>query len=384
MQKSSKIALIAPSIFDGVILHSHCALLIDGKRVDAITPLNKIPQEYMPHHFSGMLSPGFIDLQVNGGGGLLFNDAPTLTALKTILNAHYQQGTHALLPTLITADDKTIEAGLKSVVEAAAKGIEGVAGIHIEGPMINPERKGIHHEPNIRQLSESIIEQICDTKEVTRLITLAPETLDLALIEKLSHHGVIVFAGHTKASPSLLQEAVAAGLKGFTHLFNAMPQMESRAPNSAGFAISDETTFASIIHDTLHVDPLMVKLAYQSKPKGKLYLVSDAMSLIGAKEKSFKLDGQMIYLKEGKLVNQGGTLAGAHIDMAKSVLNSAEKLAIPLTEAIQLGTTYPANVLELDPAYQQGERPRFGLLKRGYTAAVNHYYQGKFEPISLP
>lgn len=379
MTERTKQAFIAPSIFDGVILHSQCALLIEHHTIVAIVPQDQIPQEYSIQNFPGMLAPGFIDLQVNGGGGILFNDAPNLIGLQKILSAHLSMGTHALLPTLITANDAIIESALSALSYGVEKKTAGLLGIHIEGPMINPKRKGIHHEPNIRTLSETIIDQICAEDHFVRLVTLAPECVELSLIERLTQHGVIVFAGHTKASPDRLKEAISAGLKGFTHLFNAMPQMESRNPKTTGFALQDQTSYASIIHDQFHVDPFMVKLAYQSKPKGKLFLVSDAMSTVGSQNQQFLLDGQPIFVKEGRLVNSEGTLAGAHIDMAQSVLNSTKNLNISLIEAIKLGTTYPAELIQ-NP---RQTIPRYGLLKKGFQAAINHYHDNRFEPIIL-
>lgn len=374
MNLSQKQALLAPSIFDGVILHSDSAILIDHDRVEAIVPQSLIPADYQRHTLSGTLLPGLIDLQVNGGGGLLFNDEPNIAGLQKIIQAHQKLGTAAILPTLITANDETLLAGLKAVDAATHQKMDGLLGIHIEGPMINPRRKGIHKLENIRTLQAAIIEEICQRTHFTRLITLAPEMVPLQLIEKLTAAGVIVFAGHTECAPSLLKEAIAAGVKGFTHLYNAMPAMESRNPGTTGFAIQSKETFASIIHDTYHVDPLMVKLAYQSKPKGTLFLVSDAMSSIGSEQSEFILDDQTIYVKAGLLTNREGTLAGAHIDMATSVLNCANLLDIPLIEAFAMGTTIPARVINTVD---------YGFLKKGYKAAINQFKDGKMMPIAL-
>lgn len=374
MQMSHKIALLAPSIFDGVILHSDAALLIEDNLIIGISDTQNIPNDFHIQHCEGMLMPGFIDLQVNGGGGILFNDAPTIQGIQAILKAHQSHGTAALLPTLITADDETIVKGLNAVKEAYAQNISGLLGIHIEGPMINVKRKGIHKAGNIRTLSDEIIDQICEAAPFTRFVTLAPEMVPLTLIEKLSNAGVIVFAGHTEASPECLHDAVLAGLKGFTHLYNAMPQMESRNPQTTGFAIQSKETYASIIHDTYHVDPLMVKLAYQSKPKGTLFLVSDAMSSLGATQTEFVLDDQTIYVKEGRLTNQQGTLAGAHVDMRTSILNSAKYLDISLIEAIAMGTAYPENLIKSGA---------YGYLKKGYKAMINQLESDKITPVFL-
>lgn len=375
MNQSQQYALVAPSIFDGVILHYSSALLIHNDQIIDLIPQTAIPAEYPLYSLEGTLLPGFIDLQVNGGGGILFNDMPNLQGLKAILKAHRALGTAALLPTLITADDQTILSGLQAVREGIQQELAGLLGIHIEGPMINPKRKGIHKLSNIRILSDEMIEEICrDDTNFTRLITLAPEMVPLKLIEKLKNAGVIIFAGHTEASPNLLEEAISAGVTGFTHLYNAMPQMESRNPGTTGFAIQSQNTYASIIHDTFHVDPLMVKLAYQSKPKGRLFLVSDAMSSIGSRQTEFTLDDQTIYVQDGRLTNSTGTLAGAHVDMSTSVLNSARNLDIPIEEAFTMGTSIPADIIHSS---------QYGFLKKGYKAAINQLKDGKIIPVSL-
>lgn len=374
MNQSPQYALLAPSIFDGVILHSDSALLIQDDHIIDLVSQSHIPSEYRQYTFEGTLLPGFIDLQVNGGGGVLFNDAPTIQGLTTIIESHQNLGTAAILPTLITADDATILAGLEAVKTGIEQNISGLLGIHIEGPMINPKRKGIHKLTNIRILNDEILEEICNNSSFTRLVTLAPEMVPLKLIEKLKNAGVIVFAGHTEASPSQLNEAISAGMTGFTHLYNAMPQMESRNPGTTGFAIQSKTAYASIIHDTYHVNPLMVKLAYQSKPKGTLFLVSDAMSSIGSSQTEFILDDQMIYVKDGRLTNKAGTLAGAHVDMATSILNSMKYLDISVDEALAMGTSTPANVIQSQ---------QYGYLKNGYKAVINQLKNGKITSVSL-
>ncbi|MHC5224895.1 N-acetylglucosamine-6-phosphate deacetylase [Ignatzschineria sp. LJL83] len=367
-----KLAYVAPVIFDGETLHRNRAILVDHQQITAIVAKHQIPTDYKIVEIKGTILPGFLDLQVNGGGGVLFNDQPNIEGLKTIIQAHQNLGTSAILPTLITADDQTISKGLHAVQKGIEQNLSGLLGIHIEGPMINPERKGIHKLSNIRILSDTLIDEICAHQEFTRLITLAPEMVSLKLIEKLSNTGVIVFAGHTEASPERLQEAVLAGLQGFTHLYNAMPQMESRNPSTTGFAIQSKETFTSIIHDTFHVDPLMVKLAYQSKPKGTLFLVSDAMSSIGSDQEQFILDDQTIYVQEGKLTNATGTLAGAHVDMATSVLNSISYLDISESEAFTMGTSIPATVIHSQ---------QYGFLKPGFKAFLNQYHNNKIRPI---
>lgn len=374
MPLSTYNALTAPSIFDGVKIHANSAILIQDGIIQAIVLQTDIPPQYTLKNFEGLLMPGMVDLQVNGGGGVLFNDEPSIKGLKTLLSAHRIRGTAAILPTLITADNQTIKQSLKAVSQGIKQALPGLLGIHIEGPMINPKRKGIHKLENIRTLNDTLIEEICSYQDFTRLITLAPEMVDMRLIEKLSNAGVIVFAGHTEASPACLNEAMSAGLKGFTHLYNAMPAMESRNPGTTGFAIQSQNSYASIIHDTYHVDPLMVKLAYQSIPKGNLFLVSDAMSSLGSDQSEFILDDQTIYVQDGRLTNKSGTLAGAHIDMVTSVINSAKLLDIPLSEALAMGTSIPAKVIDSH---------HYGFIKNGYKAFINEMKSDKITPVFL-
>ncbi|WP_051396078.1 N-acetylglucosamine-6-phosphate deacetylase [Ignatzschineria larvae DSM 13226] len=368
----SSCALLAPQIYDGSTLYQDHALLIEKGVIIEIVPQTTIPATYEQYDCGDLLMPGFIDLQVNGGGGVLFNDEPNLKGIKTILQAHQARGTAALLPTLISADDNTIEQGIKAVSQGMKASLPGLLGIHIEGPMINLKRKGIHAAANLRILSDHLIDTICGHHEMVRLVTLAPEIVPLKLIEKLTKAGVIVFAGHTEASPERLKEAIAAGLQGFTHLYNAMPAMESRKPGTTGFAIQAEKSYASIIHDGLHVDPLMVQLAYRSKPKGKLFLVSDAMSSIGAIQNQFQLDDQMIYLRDGRLVNADGTLAGAHLDMAQALLNTLHSIDIPLIDALAMATSIPAQIIQ---------SIQYGYLKKGNKAMINVLKDDKISPV---
>lgn len=367
-------ALSSPFIFDGEKIHSNSAILTQEGIIQAIVLQGDIPQQYSLQKFEGLLMPGMVDLQVNGGGGILLNDEPSIKGLEIILSAHRSRGTAAILPTLITADDETIKKSLDAISLGIKQELPGLLGIHIEGPMINPKRKGIHKRENIRTLDESLIDEICCHQNFTRLITLAPEMVPMKLIEKLNNAGVIVFAGHTEASPTCLNEAISAGLKGFTHLYNAMPAMESRNPGPTGFAIQSQKTFASIIHDTYHVNPLMVKLAYQSMPKGHLFLVSDAMSSIGSDQTEFVLDDQTIYVQDGRLTNMSGTLAGAHVDMVTSVINSAKFLDIPLSEALAMGTSIPAKVIDSN---------HYGFIKNGYKAFINEMKSDKITPVFL-
>ena len=374
----------APSLFDGEAFLLEQTLLInrDNDLIEAVfNPKNRedrkaistlspnIPQSTI----TGILTPGFIDLQVNGGGGILFNDEPTLDGLKTILNAHLSIGTHALLPTLITPTDEVIMQALDAIEAGIKANLNGLLGIHLEGPMINPLRKGIHKEENIHIPSEAVLTRLIEANGRFGhiLITLAPETVPMVLIKRLTDAGITVFAGHTKADPDTLNAAKLSGLSGFTHLYNAMPPMESRNPGTLGFAITDETSYASIIHDGYHIDPIMVKLAIEAKPDGKLFLITDAMATTGSDLKKFILDGKEIYYNKGRLVDHNGTLAGAHLSLATAVINT-HQLGYSLEKSIKMASLYPAMAIQ---------NTHYGKIKKGYRAAFNRYDEGQFFPL---
>ncbi len=355
--------LSAPTLFNGEEWLAHQVISIENGVISAIEPNNqKQTGENHLHFEDGFLTASFIDLQVNGGGGVLFNDEPNLEGIRTILSAHQKLGTGAILPTLITADDATMINALAAAAEAQASNLEGVLGIHLEGPMLNPKKRGIHNSALFRTLSQTMLNALTTHNYGKVLLTVAPEMIDLSLLLELTNHGIYLFAGHTEASPDTLAEAINYGLHGFTHLYNAMPQMSSRDPNTTGFALVDENSYASIIGDGLHIDPLMLLLATRTKPKGKLFFVSDSMRTTGSNMTQFQLDQRTIYLKEGHLVDEQNTLAGAHLSMADNVAN-ALKFGIDLPLALNMASRYPAEALNIN---------QLGRIEVGRRAMINH------------
>jgi N-acetylglucosamine-6-phosphate deacetylase len=307
-----------------------------------------------------LLLPGFIDIQVNGGGGVLFNDAPGVDTIRAIGEAHRKFGTTGFLPTLISDDLEVVAAAIAATDEAIAAGVPGVLGIHIEGPFLNEAKKGVHDPAKFRVLDDDAISLLSSLKRGKTLVTLAPEMTSPELIAKLVDAGVIVAAGHTNASYDEVRAALDAGLNGFTHLFNAMSPLTSREPGVVGAALDDDSSWCGLIADGHHVHPASLRIAIASKPRGCSLLVTDAMSSVGAVNKSFEFNGQLIDVSNGRCVTADGTLAGSDLDMASAVRNATTMLRVELAEAVRMASTYPAAALGIDT--------ELGQIKAGYRA----------------
>ena len=335
------IALAASRMFDGTALVRDRVVIVDGDRIVAIaTDLPAgVAAEILPP--DTILAPGFVDLQVNGGGGVMLNDAITVDAMRRIAEAHARCGTTTILPTLISGTRPQLREAL-AVAEVAIGQVPGVAGLHIEGPFIALARRGIHPASAVTTLTDADMALLGEPRGLQVLLTLAPDTVPPDLVTRLVRAGVVVFAGHTDASYEQVSDALAAGATGFTHLFNAMSQFASRAPGAVGAALAHRDAYAGIIVDGLHVHPAAVTAAFAAKGAARLFLVSDAMATAGSDVSSFTLNGVVIYLKDGRLANDAGTLAGAHLTMAEAVRNAVQLAGIPLAEALRMGTATPA------------------------------------------
>jgi len=346
-------------LVDGAFV-SGKTVVIDAGRIAVIIPENEVQDSVERIDLAGrMLVPGFIDTQVNGGGDRLFNDDPSIETIAAIGAAHRQFGTTGFLPTLISDDADKIEAALEAVRQAIAQGVPGVLGVHIEGPFLNLARKGIHDAAKIRTITDAEIDLLSRPTGGKTIVTLAPETVEPAVIRRLSDAGVIVSAGHTDASAATIAEALRNGLRGFTHLFNAMSQLMPREPGVVGAALYDESSWCGIIVDGHHVDPLVLKLALRATPLRRLMLVTDAMPSVGGR-KNFVLNGEPITVADGKCTNAQGTLAGSDLDMASAVRNSVELLGLDLADAVAMAAEHPAAFLRLDD--------RMGRIAPGYRA----------------
>ena len=295
-----------------------------------------------------LLLPGFIDVQVNGGGGVLFNDDPSPESIRAIGAAHRQYGTTGFLPTLISDDLDTIAQAIAAVQSSLDAHHPGALGIHIEGPFLNWARRGVHDPKHLRRLDNGVISLLCSLRGGRTVLTLAPEMATADMIARLTAGGILVSAGHSDASYAQTAAAIAHGVRGFTHLFNAMAPLTPREPGIAGAALYDANTWCGIIVDGHHVDPVMLKLALRCKRHDRFMLVTDAMPPVGSPATSFILQGRTIHVVDGVCRDENGTLAGTGLNMATAVRNAVHLLGLEIAEAARMASEYPAAFLGLD------------------------------------
>ena len=307
----------------------------------------------------GWLLPGFIDTQVNGGGGALFNDDPSVETIAAIGAAHARFGTTGFLPTLISDTPEKIDRALRATEQAIAAGVPGVLGIHIEGPFLNPRRRGTHDVAHFIRLDAEKIALLSSLTHGRTLVTLAPEMTTPDDIRALAAAGVIVAAGHTDADYATMQSAFEAGVTGVTHLFNAMSPLHHRKPGVVGAAIENRTAYAGLIVDGRHVAPAALRIALAARPHDRFMLVTDAMSTVGTDADHFVLQGKTIRIENGVCVEADGTLAGSALDMATAVGNAVRMLGLEVAEASMMASGAPAAFLGL------GDR---GALRPGMRA----------------
>jgi N-acetylglucosamine-6-phosphate deacetylase len=345
-------ALVNARVLTSHGLQSGFAVLVEGARIVGLAlPSDARVRQAERHDLAGnYLLPGFIDAQVNGGGGVLLNDAPTVEGICAIAEAHRRFGTTGLLPTLISAEREVMRAAIDAVNQAMAEGVPGVLGIHLEGPFLTPARKGVHDAANFREPDAEDVALIGSMTRGVTLLTLAPERVSTATIQAFLARGVVVSAGHTAADYATVRMALDAGLRGFTHLFNAMSPFTSRAPGTVGAALEDSDSWCGLIVDGHHVHPASLRVAIAAKPRGKMFLVTDAMPPVGADDPSFCLNGETITAREGICQTAEGVLAGSALDMASAVRNCVHLLGLPLAEAARMASTYPAEFLGLSHA----------------------------------
>lgn len=362
-------AISAKRIFDGTHYHENAALIWQGKTIKGIVPLSELPQDIAHKHFDdSLIAPGFIDLQVNGGGDIMFNNDISPNGVDVICQAHRKHGTAYLLPTLISSTPEDITKALRAIEKAISNNVPGVLGIHLEGPWLNHDKKGAHNsELFYAPTSEQLSEFPWLSKGKT-LITAAVENLSIESLQWLKDKGVIVSCGHSNAKIEQLPKEKTQLTDGFTHLYNAMSAFEGREPGTVGSALMTDHAWCSIITDGIHVHPQSFLLANRIKPQGKLLIVTDAMATLGSVTNQFVLDGETIRVVDNKLVNSRGSLAGAHIGMDESVANVI-KWGVEEQEALKMVSTYPAQAMNCDD---------LGFLKPGYRAAAtiisSHYH----------
>ncbi|QNP39417.1 N-acetylglucosamine-6-phosphate deacetylase [Lysobacter solisilvae (ex Woo and Kim 2020)] len=308
----------------------------------------------------GYLVPGFIDTQVNGGGDVLFNDTPSVDGLRRIAAAHRRFGTTGLMPTLISDDVAVMQRAIAAVREAIAQDVPGILGIHLEGPYLAEARKGVHDPHKFHSPDAGELDLVASLGVGRTMLTLAPERFAPGTLRALAARGVIVCAGHTAASSEQLAAAFAAGVRGVTHLFNAMTPLLSRDPGAVGAALADAGSWCGLIVDGHHVHDTALRVAIAAKPAGKMLLVTDAMPPVGGKRADFSLYGVAMTCRDGKCTTADGTLAGSALDMATAVRNTVQRLGLPLAEACRMASAYPADFLGLG-----GE---LGRIAPGYRA----------------
>ena len=355
------------SVFDGVRLWQPGVMLAEGGRFAGVArdvPKGAVVKEWD----GGTLLPGFVDLQVNGGGGVMFNDAPTVATLAVMAAAHWRLGTRAMLPTLNTNIPAHTGAAIEAVEQARAQGVPGIAGLHLEGPHLSVARKGAHDAGLIRPMGADDLVLLCDVvrRVGVLMVTVAPEAVTLAQITALRAAGVIVSLGHSDCSYEAGCAAFDAGATCVTHLFNAMSGLSSRAPGLVGAAL-DRPVAAGLIADGIHVHPATIRAALRAKPEG-VFLVSDAMATAGSDIDQFTLNGRTVLRRVGRLTLEGGTLAGADLTMGQAVRVMVDQVGLPLERVLRMATSGPATVM--------GDETGLGHLTRGAPLNCIHMAQG--------
>ena len=358
-------ALTGARVFDGESIHNGMAVVIDGSRIAEVVPVEDLPKDIERRVLkAGLLVPGFIDVQVNGGGGALLNDNPTVNTVRRIAKSHRKFGTTGMLPTVITDAPEILSKAIAAVKAARAENIPGVLGIHIEGPFLDKDRKGAHEARFIREMTEADVAQIANADCGSVMLTLAPNRVAPNLITSLAGKGVLVSLGHSEASVAEVTKALASGARAFTHLFNAMSQLNGREPGMVGAALSDLNSFCGLIADGYHVHDAAMKVALAAKPHSRIMLVTDAMPTAAGGPDSFELQGRKIHLKNGKLQLDDNTLAGSNLTMDEAVRYCVERLGVALEDALRMASLNPASFLRRDQ--------ELGRIKPGYLASLVH------------
>ncbi|MBL4647183.1 MAG: N-acetylglucosamine-6-phosphate deacetylase [Hyphomicrobiales bacterium] len=335
-------------IFDGFVWHKDAVLWIENGHVVAIEPATGLSDaDEIIQLKRGFLCPGLVDLQVNGGGGVLFNSAPTLATIERICAAHNSLGTTSILPTLITDDIAVLDAAL--IAAKAATALPSCAGLHLEGPHLALSRKGTHEGSFIRAMTPADKQKLLSAAKTLPVlkVTLAPESVELADVAELCAAGLHISLGHSDTSYETAMAYAAAGASLVTHLFNAMSQFGSREPGLVGAALNNEALSVGLIADGFHVDPATIKVALRGKRgPGKIFLVSDAMSTVGSDIRSFVLNGRTITRHGSRLTLDDGTLAGADISLLDAVKYMHQTVGISLEQALQMGSLFPAQAIK--------------------------------------
>lgn len=369
---TSLLALTGARIFDGAAWHDGKALLIEGGRVAGIGPAPAgMPVVQLS---GGTLVPGFIDLQVNGGGGALVNEVPTLEGIRTICAAHMPFGTTALMPTMVTDAPDVVSAVIAAGIAASGAEVPGFLGLHLEGPHLSVARKGAHDPALIRAMTEADLNELLAARRAlpNLICTVAAETVTPEQITRLSAGGIVVSIGHSDASHATVSAAARAGATMATHLFNAMSQIGNREPGVAGTVLDTAGMHAGLIADGIHVHATTIGIALRAKTgAGRIFLVSDAMSVAGTNATSFVMNGRTVHRANGALRLADGTLAGADLTMIEAVAYMHRTIGLPLDEALRMASLYPAQALGVAAALGHlGQGARANLVYLGDDLGV--------------
>ncbi|WP_054311765.1 N-acetylglucosamine-6-phosphate deacetylase [Mesorhizobium sp. 1M-11] len=363
---SKHLALIGARIFDGADWHDDAALIVSDGLVEAIARRGAVTSGVEVVDLGGgILAPGFIDLQVNGGGGVMLNDHPDLASIETICRAHAPFGTTALLPTLITDTPEITAAAIAAGAEAAQRKLPGFLGLHLEGPHLSLARKGAHDPKLIRPMNAADEAALIATRAKLPVLqtTVAPESVTATQVAALAKADIVVSLGHSDTDYATATAYAEAGASMATHLFNAMSQIGNREPGLAGAAIDSGTMFAGLIADGIHVHPATIEIALKSKRgPARIFLVTDAMATIGTDMTEFTLNGRTVYRKDGSLRLEDGTLAGADLDMISAVRFMHQVVGIDLSEALRMASLYAAEAV--------GQSHRLGRFAKGTAADI--------------
>lgn len=348
-RRTPQLIVTGARIFDGRTWRDNSALHILDGRVVTVGPVpDNIDKARVVDAGGGMIVPGFVDLQVNGGGGVLFNNCPDVDGIGRLCAAHAAFGTTSLLPTLITDTPAVTRRAIRAAVAAQKKGLAGFLGLHLEGPHLSLSRKGTHDPALIRLMEDEDLAMLLEAREALPLLltTVAPESVSVAQVRALAAAGITVSLGHSDATCATVMEYVAAGARMATHLFNAMSPLGHREPGLAGAVLESGELSCGLIADGFHVDPVAMRIALRAKMgPGRIFLVTDAMSTIGTDDDGFELNGRRVYRRGGRLTLEDGTLAGADIDMLSCIRFVHERLGVALSEALCMASTYPARAV---------------------------------------
>jgi len=357
------LVLVGARLFDGEKFLDDHAVVVDGARIAAVTPYAERPQGEVRDLAGGLLAPGFIDVQVNGGGGVLFNDDPSAAGIARIAAAHRNYGTVGLMPTLVTDAPEKLKAALAGVHEAR-KSVPAALGVHLEGPFLDPRRAGAHDPKYIRAMKAEDVAILANADCGALMLTLAPDRVTAEQVRALAERGILVSLGHSNATYEEAMTAVAAGARAFTHLFNAMSPFAGRQPGMVGAALDTPETFVGVIADGQHIHPMSLRLAFAAKRRDRFMLITDAMPPAAGGPDTFLLQGRPVSRLDGALRLADGTLAGSVLTMDEALRHVVQIVGLPLAEALAMASRVPAAFLRRDSD--------LGRIAPGYLASLVH------------